>query len=245
MVDGFPRVLIVVAAVGSGLVAGVFFAFSTFVMPAIRRRPAPAAIAVMQEINLAAPNPLFMLALLGTALTSVGVAVTAVVDLGEPFAPFALAGAALYLVTIVLTATYHVPRNNALAGVDPDAGDAAEVWARYAAEWTRWNHVRTIAPLAAAVAFTLGAARHLSRAEPSDDVSSCPARGRKRSTSAASSSPERSSSPPASSSSGLVGGVVEPLELGDHRLVLVVAVDELVEALALDDASRAARPPRP
>jgi uncharacterized membrane protein len=47
----------------------------------------------------------------------------------------------------------NVPRNNALAGVDPAGADAADYWPRYLAEWTAWNHVRTVAPLIASGLF--------------------------------------------------------------------------------------------
>lgn len=55
------------AAIGSGVVAGIFFAFSTFVMPALARLPAEQGIAAMQAINVAAPNRWFMGMMFGTA----------------------------------------------------------------------------------------------------------------------------------------------------------------------------------
>jgi uncharacterized membrane protein len=39
------------AALGCGLIAGVFFAFSTFVMKALAQQPAPLGIATMQSIT--------------------------------------------------------------------------------------------------------------------------------------------------------------------------------------------------
>jgi len=56
-----------IAAVGAGLSAGVFFAFSTFVMKALGRLPDTEGISAMQAINKAAPTPAFMAALFGTA----------------------------------------------------------------------------------------------------------------------------------------------------------------------------------
>jgi uncharacterized membrane protein len=44
--------LTVAAAVGCGAVGGVFFAFSGFVMPALRRLPAAQGVAAMQSIYL-------------------------------------------------------------------------------------------------------------------------------------------------------------------------------------------------
>ena len=46
MIDGYPRVLTIVAAIGAGLAAGVFFAFSTFVMTALRSPSRAAATSV-------------------------------------------------------------------------------------------------------------------------------------------------------------------------------------------------------
>ena len=155
MVEGGAGVLVIISAIGSGLVAGVFFAFSTFIMRSLAKLPAPTGIAAMQSINVYAPNPLFMLALFGTAATSVAAAVVAIIDWGEPYALYTVIGAAAYLVAIVLTAVYNVPRNNALDSIDPNDPGAAAHWERYVAEWTAANHVRTIAPLAAAILFTL------------------------------------------------------------------------------------------
>src|SRR4051812_14927832 len=87
-------VLAVATAVGSAAVGGVFFAFSAFVMSALRRLPAPQGIAAMQSINVTAVRPPLMLAMLGTALGCVALVVVAVVDRS----PWLAAGAAVYLV---------------------------------------------------------------------------------------------------------------------------------------------------
>lgn len=144
-------VLTFVSALGSGLAAGVLFAFSTFVMPALGRLPPSQGIAAMQHINVKAINPWFMTLLFGTAATSLAAIVAGLVDLGESYAPYLVGGGALYLLgTIGVTMAFNVPRNNALAQLDPSDDAAARYWARYLAEWTRWNHVRTVAPTAAA-----------------------------------------------------------------------------------------------
>ena len=154
--DGFLAVLTVVAAIGCGLNAGVFFAFSSFVMKALARLQPAQGIAAMQSINLMAVTPVFMAALFGTAVACVAVGVWALVDRDGAFSPWLLVGSAVYLVgTIGLTIAYHVPRNNGLAAVEPRHAEAAGRWTRYVAEWTRGNHVRAAASLAAAVSFTL------------------------------------------------------------------------------------------
>ena len=145
-----------VTALGCGLIAGVFFAFSTFVMAALRRLKPEEGIAAMQSINILAVTPVFMTALFGTAVASLALAVWAVISWGERYAALVLAGGVLYLVgTIGVTMVCNVPLNNRLATVHPQAADAASYWNEYVTTWTAWNHVRTIAALAAAALLTV------------------------------------------------------------------------------------------
>lgn len=154
--DGTLFALTLVTALGCGTIAGVFFAFSAFVMQALHRLPAAQGIAAMQSINVMAVTPVFMVALFGTAALGVAVVITALFALDESFAPYLLAGGVVYLVgTIGVTMAFNVPRNNALADLRPDSGDAASYWNRYVTEWTRWNHLRAAAALAAAAALTI------------------------------------------------------------------------------------------
>lgn len=149
-------VVILTAAVGCGLNAGVFFAFSTFVMRALARLSAAQGIAAMQSINVAAITPLFMAALFGTGGVCVLLAISALSMWQTPRAAYLLVGSLLYLAgTILVTIACNVPRNDALAVVDPASADGARLWADYLANWTAWNHVRTVAALAASVSLSI------------------------------------------------------------------------------------------
>ena len=142
-----------ISALGAALVAGVLFAFSAFVMEALRRLRPAVGVEAMQSINDLAPTPAFMLALFGTAATSIAAALG--VLLGDPGAatPYLLAGCGLYLAGPVgLTFAYHQPRNLALGELDPAASATAPTWADYVRGWTRLNHLRVLAGLAAAAA---------------------------------------------------------------------------------------------
>lgn len=156
MSDGLHFALILVAALGSGLIAGVFFAFSTFVMTALGRLPPAQGIAAMQSINVAVINPVFLGTLFGTGVVCVVLAVIALLGWQAPGAAWLLAGSVLYVVgDVVVTMAFNVPLNNALAAADPASADGATLWARYLKGWTAWNHVRTVAGLAATAAFIL------------------------------------------------------------------------------------------
>jgi uncharacterized membrane protein len=140
-----------VTAVGCGLAAGVFFAFSAFVMPALGRLPPAQGIAAMQSINKLAVTPAFMTALFGTALACLGLAVWALVAWGPHATPWVFAGSALYLAgAIGVTIAANVPMNDALAAVQPDGAGAARRWGSYRQRWTAWNHIRVAASLGAA-----------------------------------------------------------------------------------------------
>lgn len=150
--------LTILAALGCGLVGGVFFAFSTFVMRALGRLPPAQGIAAMQAINVAAPTPPFMTALFGTALCCIVVAIAAVSTREGLDAILPLTGAVVYLAgTVVVTMAFNVPRNDALAQVEPLSAGEEGHWHRYLAEWTAWNHVRTVTSLAAAVLLAVDA----------------------------------------------------------------------------------------
>ena len=150
--------LTVTAALASALMAGVFFAFSSFVMPALGRIQPAEAIRAMQQINIDVFHWSFVVAFFGTPTACVALAAMAIWHWHDPGALYRVAGAVVYLVgSLLVTAAGNVPRNNALAAVDADAADAAREWDRFALGWTRWNHVRTVASLAAAGAFVAAA----------------------------------------------------------------------------------------
>jgi uncharacterized membrane protein len=154
MADGILFVSAFAAAVGSGLIAGTFFAFSSFVMRALGRLPPAEGMAAMQSINVVVLNPVFLGVFLGTAAVSLAAAAGAALRWGQAGAAYLLAGGALYVVgTFLVTGAFNVPLNNALATLTPSDPDAPRRWADYTARWTAWNHVRTIAALAATAAF--------------------------------------------------------------------------------------------
>lgn len=160
MIDQVRFTLTLIAALGCGLVGGVFFAFSSFVMRALGRIAAAQGIAAMQSINIVVINPLFMAALFGTGAICTALGAWSLVRWHDPASAYLLGGGLLYLVgTIGVTIICNVPRNDALAGVDSGSAQGASVWADYLSGWTRWNTVRTVAALAAATLLMLALRR--------------------------------------------------------------------------------------
>jgi len=142
---------------GSALVGGIFYAFSSFVMKALAAVPPAEGIGAMQSINVVVINPWFLGVFMGTAVLSVGAGGLALAGWGPAFAPFFLGGALFYFVgTFLVTMFGNVPLNDQLAAVSATDPAAIDVWEHYLDRWTTWNHVRTGAAIVAALLFSLG-----------------------------------------------------------------------------------------
>ena len=87
--------LTLAAGLGCGLIAGVFFAFSAFVMTALARLPPAQGIAAMQSISVVVINPVFGVAFFGTAAACVLLAVVSLLAWSQPGAVYVLAGSLL------------------------------------------------------------------------------------------------------------------------------------------------------
>jgi uncharacterized membrane protein len=148
------------AVVGTGLMGGVFFAFSSFVMRALASLPPPQGIVAMQSINITVVNPLFMTALFGSTAVCALLAIYSLASWTQRAASPLLIGSLLYLIGAVLTTVlFNVPFNNELAKVDPASVDGARLWARYLATWTAWNHVRAAAAILASASYAFAISR--------------------------------------------------------------------------------------
>lgn len=157
--SGLMQTVTVAGGTGAALVGGVFFAFSAFVMPALRRLATDQGIGAMQSINRTAVTAPLMLALFGTAVLSVIAIVWAARSWDQAAAPWMLAGGLAYLAAVVITIAGNVPLNDALAGLDPGAAGALAQWLSFVSRWTVWNHLRAAAAVGGGVAFIVALIR--------------------------------------------------------------------------------------
>lgn len=154
MKDPIWTASLILAAIGSGLNAGLFFIFSNTIMRAFDRLPAAGAVAAMNSINRVILNGLFFLVFFGTALLCLALLV------GRLDSPLVVVGALFYLIgSIGVTMVCNVPLNDKLAKVSSSADDMETQWRAYRGPWTRWNHVRSVACLLATVTFVIEIAR--------------------------------------------------------------------------------------
>ncbi len=147
-------ILVVASLVGAGVVTGLLFAFSNFVLAALAELPHEHALFAMQRVNERIINPLFLLLFLGTPLACLGIIATSGSG-GAAQLPLVI-GALLYLAgPLGVTVLRNVPLNNRLAGAT--AEDAATAWPDYVRRWQFWNHVRSYMGIAALALLGCGA----------------------------------------------------------------------------------------
>ena len=145
--------LLWLSATGCGMMAGLYFAFSAFIMRALAGIDRTQGIAAMNAINVEILKSWFMPLFYGTTLASLVLAGLGCFRLGTPGALPMLGGGLIYFLGMfVVTILFNVPLNNALA-----AGGAGseQLWAHFVRRWTLWNHVRTLTSTVACVLFIL------------------------------------------------------------------------------------------
>lgn len=142
--------LLTIAAIGAGLMAGVYFAFSGFIMRSLDRLDAENAVDAMNAINEVILRSWFMPLFFGTSLLHLLLAVLAIFDWSDPNAPLLLtAGLTYFGGMFVCTVFFNVPLNNRLTKAKEGGIDKFQLWSHYSKYWTRWNHLRTLSSLVA------------------------------------------------------------------------------------------------
>lgn len=148
------------STLGAGLLAGVFFAFSAFIMRSLSKLPAEQGISAMQSINTTILQSSFMLVFMGTTALSVVLGIASFIKLGKTSALYVIAGSLLIFVGVFLaTAIFNVPLNDSLAAVTSGSSEGAKAWKEYLDSWVPWNHVRTIASIGALISFIIAIRR--------------------------------------------------------------------------------------
>ena len=149
-----------VAALGSALMAGLFFVFSNAIMTALGKLEPAAGIAAMQSINIWILNPVFAAVFFGTSAISALLVLVALLNLARAWSLPMLAGGLCYFAgALLVTIIFNVPLNNRLAATGPETAEGARLWAEYLRVWTGWNHVRTVLSLAATALFIVALCR--------------------------------------------------------------------------------------
>lgn len=129
-----------VAIVSYGLMAGIYFTFSVFVMRSLKSLPDDMAVACMNSINTVILKSAFMPLFFGSSVLAFLLIVAGFQSL---MPAWAIASGLIYLLGMLgITVMFNVPLNKQLQSVTTE--NQSLIWNHYALYWTRWNHVRTL-----------------------------------------------------------------------------------------------------
>lgn len=155
--NNLSEITVILALTGSALVAGIFCAFSSFIMNALARLSSSEGMAAMQSINTAVINPTFLTVFTGTTVISLMLVIISIWAWGMPGAPYFLIGGLLYVVgTFLVTGMGNVPLNNQLAEMNTNDPSASDIWQHYLVKWTWLNTIRTLCAAVAAMVILVG-----------------------------------------------------------------------------------------
>ena len=148
MSSSILTILLWAAALSSGLIAGVYFAFSTFIMPAFAKIETTQSIAAMNSINKIILHSLFMPLFFGSSIISVVLIIFSFIHWGEDGSALTFITGIIYFIGMFLcTVVFNVPLNNALARTALNENNTQQIWSHYLKGWTKWNHLRTVSSL--------------------------------------------------------------------------------------------------
>ena len=139
------QVLAWLMAVGAGLMAGVYLAFSVVIMKSLATLNSSRGIDAMNAINKVILETAFMPLFFGSSVIALMMIGLGLWFQSEPGAGAMLAAGLVYFFGMfVSTAAFNVPLNNELAKVNGDGEEAQRIWQQYLTRWTRWNTSRTV-----------------------------------------------------------------------------------------------------
>ena len=145
MLEVWQGVALVAATVLTGVMAGLYFAFSIAVMPGLAACDDRTFTEAMRSVNRKILNAWFGLAFAGAPVV---VLVAGALHLGGETTRvsfWTLAAFLLYALTLGITFRVSVPLNNDLDAATPEEAPTARQ--AFERRWVRWNHARTLLSL--------------------------------------------------------------------------------------------------
>ena len=136
--DTVSTISLYAALVTTGLMAGVYLAFSIAVLPGIARTDDDTFVSSMRGMNAAILNPVFGLVFGGPLVFGIVAVATRLPD-GDDISSIG-AALGLYIATLLITGGINVPLNNRLDSTEPPQAARA----LFERSWVRWNVVRTV-----------------------------------------------------------------------------------------------------
>lgn len=147
--------MLILLVVLTGLMAGIYFAFSTFIMKALNQLPSLQAAQAMNKINDIIVNTIFLPIFFGSTLWYAGMIVWALADWQSGRSLLVIiAGLTYILGMFVVTAFGNVPLNNKLKASASSDSSLKEYWKVYLRAWIQLNYLRTLSCITSCAVLT-------------------------------------------------------------------------------------------
>ena len=145
VVTTFRLTILMAATLTTGMLAGLYYGWSTSVMPGLNRVTPRAAIEGFRGMDAAIINPVFMMSFLGAPFLAAG---AAALLLGKDHRALLWgvgAAALLNVAGLITTAAFNVPLNNHVhrLGDPASIADPAKEWSDFYGPWMLWHNIRT------------------------------------------------------------------------------------------------------
>ncbi len=148
--------MIILLILLTGIMAGIYFAFSVFIMKSLGGLPPLQAARAMNKINDVIINTLFLPVFFGSTLWYAGLLLWSFADWQQGVSGLVTAAALVYILGMFgVTAFGNVPLNNRLKASARDDATLVHYWNQYLLQWTQLNHLRTLSCIVACALLTL------------------------------------------------------------------------------------------
>ncbi len=140
----------------TGLMAGIYFAFSVFIMRALSELPPLQGAQAMNQINAVILKTIFLPMFFGTSLWYVGLMVWSTLNWQGMRSMLIIVAACCYIIGMFfVTALGNVPMNKQLQANAKNPAALVQYWLSYQREWTALNHVRMMACIVSSALLTI------------------------------------------------------------------------------------------
>ena len=137
--------MITLLIVITGLMGGIYFAFSIFLLKSLSQLPELQAARAMNKINDVIVNTVFLPMFIVSTLWYAGLIIWSIVHWQNLNSAYLITAALVYIVGMFLvTAFGNVPLNNRLQRSASSDAALIRCWRRYHRQWAELNHLRTI-----------------------------------------------------------------------------------------------------
>lgn len=145
------NIVLIVTTFFTGIMAGLFFAWTISVMNGLAKLPDKEFILSMQSMNREIQNPIFFIFFFGTAILLPTCAFVSYRGYLNSSFWLILIPLLLYLIGVMMVTIFrNIPLNNMLDSFVPDSSTVAEidlVRRKFETPWNRWNLVRTFSSM--------------------------------------------------------------------------------------------------